>query len=61
MTESNPQIRASGYLEDPATGIAAAVLTFGLLLSQLLDSQRTVGIRQGWGSSNNQIGELAVE
>lgn len=39
---------SSGYLEDPATGIAATALTFGLLHSQLIDSRHTVRIRQGW-------------
>lgn len=40
--------RASGYPEDPATGIAAAALTFGLLTDDLIDrDERPVIIRQG--------------
>ena len=40
--------RSSGYPEDPATGIAAAALAFGLLADGLVDaSDRPVRVRQG--------------
>jgi PhzF family phenazine biosynthesis protein len=41
--------KASGYVEDPATGIAAAALAFGLLDAGVLgDARRSVFVRQGW-------------
>lgn len=40
--------RSSGYLEDPATGIAATALAFGLLGNGVIDdSSRPLTIRQG--------------
>ncbi|KAJ6028659.1 hypothetical protein N7540_004235 [Penicillium herquei] len=42
--------RSSGYFEDPATGIAAAALVFGLSQSGVLDArtESPVVVRQGW-------------
>ncbi|WP_321803691.1 PhzF family phenazine biosynthesis protein [Burkholderia sp. BCC1993] len=40
--------RASGYPEDPATGIAASALSFGLLANGMVEaSTRTITVRQG--------------
>ena len=41
---------SSGYLEDPATGIAAAALVFSLLDNSILspESQQVIKVRQGW-------------
>lgn len=41
--------KSSGYIEDPATGIAAAALAFGLLEVGVLEgTRRSVFVRQGW-------------
>ncbi|KAJ5717897.1 hypothetical protein N7488_003543 [Penicillium malachiteum] len=42
--------RSSGYLEDPATGIAAAALVFGLVQSGVIDArtESPIVVRQGW-------------
>ncbi|KAJ5634591.1 hypothetical protein N7528_002433 [Penicillium herquei] len=42
--------RSSGYLEDPATGIAAAALVFGLVQSGVVDArtESPIVVRQGW-------------
>ncbi|KAJ5984138.1 hypothetical protein N7481_006237 [Penicillium waksmanii] len=41
--------KSSGYIEDPATGIAAAALAFGLLDAGVLsDARRSVFVWQGW-------------
>lgn len=39
--------RSSGYPEDPATGIAAAALAYGLLENRLIDPERPIHVRQG--------------
>jgi PhzF family phenazine biosynthesis protein len=41
--------KAVGYAEDPATGIAAAALAFGLLNNGLVTAdERPIRVRQGW-------------
>lgn len=41
--------KAVGYAEDPATGIAAAALAFGLLENALVTAdERPIRVRQGW-------------
>lgn len=50
MVEARQFSKSAGYPEDPATGIAAAVLSFGLLDHEVL-SIGTIGpfvVRQGW-------------
>jgi PhzF family phenazine biosynthesis protein len=39
--------RSSGYPEDPATGIAAAALAYGLLANELVTPDRPIHVRQG--------------
>jgi PhzF family phenazine biosynthesis protein len=39
--------KASGFPEDPATGIAASALLFGLLHYGLIKNRRTIRVRQG--------------
>ncbi|KAJ5595220.1 uncharacterized protein N7459_001428 [Penicillium hispanicum] len=50
LVEARQFPRSSGYLEDPATGIAAAALTFGLLDSSIVSPGTTdpIRVRQGW-------------
>lgn len=38
---------SSGYPEDPATGIAAAALAYGLLANELVTADRPIHVRQG--------------
>lgn len=49
LIEARQFPRSSGYAEDPATGIAAAALVFGLLEEGVLspDSEKPVVVRQG--------------
>jgi PhzF family phenazine biosynthesis protein len=54
-SEASPHIfearqfpKASGYPEDPATGIAAAALAFGLLAAGRIGAGDAIVIRQGW-------------
>jgi len=51
--------RASGYPEDPATGIAAAALAFGLLENGLLD-QRATAIKVMQGRAMGSLSEIEV-
>lgn len=53
--------KSSGYAEDPATGIAAAALAFGLLRQKSVstDVQKPVHIRQGW--SMGKPSEIQVQ
>lgn len=50
LVEARQFPKFSGYLEDPATGIAAAALTFGLLDNGFVSaaSAKPVLVRQGW-------------
>ncbi|KAJ5619053.1 hypothetical protein N7510_003037 [Penicillium lagena] len=50
LVEARQFPRSSGYAEDPATGIAAAALTFGLLDNTVFSRETTkpIRIRQGW-------------
>ncbi|KAJ5646602.1 hypothetical protein N7490_002974 [Penicillium lividum] len=42
--------RSAGYVEDPATGIAAAALLFGLVVNGIVarETEKPVHVRQGW-------------
>lgn len=70
LVEARQFPKSSGYLEDPATGIAAAALTFGLLDNGVVSSESVepVVVRQGWSMGKpseiqvylrNEGGELA--
>jgi PhzF family phenazine biosynthesis protein len=50
IIEARQYPKSAGYPEDPATGIAAAALSFGLLETGLLPSGTTkpLFVRQGW-------------
>lgn len=60
LVEARQFPRSSGYNEDPATGIAAAALTYGLLYSDvvLADTLQPIVVRQGW--SMGQPSEIFV-
>ncbi|KAJ5168863.1 uncharacterized protein N7482_004457 [Penicillium canariense] len=50
VVEARQFPKSAGYAEDPATGIAAAALAFGLLRNGMLPIQTTrpLFVRQGW-------------
>jgi PhzF family phenazine biosynthesis protein len=50
LIEARQFPRSVGYVEDPATGIAAAALWFGLVENGIVDpdSEKPVRMRQGW-------------
>ncbi|CEJ87849.1 hypothetical protein VHEMI04532 [[Torrubiella] hemipterigena] len=60
LVEARQFPRSSGYDEDPATGIAAAALTYGLISSGVISAGtvQPVVVRQGW--SMGQPSEIFV-
>lgn len=60
IVEARQFPRSSGYNEDPATGIAAAALTYGLIDSGVISAGtiQPVVVRQGW--SMGQPSEIFV-
>ncbi|KAJ5526280.1 hypothetical protein N7494_012930 [Penicillium frequentans] len=50
LIEARQFPRSVGYVEDPATGIAAAALLFGLVENGIVDhgTEKPVRVRQGW-------------
>ncbi|KAJ5906172.1 uncharacterized protein N7473_003088 [Penicillium subrubescens] len=50
IVEARQFPKSAGYAEDPATGVAAAALSFGLLEHGILsvDTSKSLFVRQGW-------------